>query len=534
MILAWLLLLTGLTLSAVAIYYSVVGLTAIFSAAVIPIIVMGTSLEVAKLVCASWLKANWERAPRYMKYYMIIAVAILMLITSMGIFGFLSKAHNDQNLVSGDVQSRIAIYDEKIKTAKENIESNRKQLKQMDEAVDQVMARSQDEKGADKANAIRKSQSRDRVALAKDIEANQKIVVQLNDEAAPIRAEVRKVEAEVGPIKYIAKFIYGEKGADENMLERAVTWIIVLIVKVFDPLAVIMLLGAQMTFAWARQEKQSGKVLMGPDGLITGFTPTSTEPKPEPVVKQEAVDQHDHKHDDPIECNKCGTVLVDAPGIGLYCPNKNCDVLDGWGIPEEESTPITVNWPFPSAEPNKEIEDRLWAESVANVPTHNYPTAVEEPKPKKERKPRKKKQTEEKENEPKSEEAITPKETTADETIQDTVTIKDAVQAPKAKKIRPARDLAKERKQAEILEAIIESTSAPSIVSASGTIGDSPIGTIMPPADNVPAKTGTVGAPLPGDEYYNKTDVDVKYQEEELKPTPRRSEAGGWFPNTKK
>jgi hypothetical protein len=295
-----------------------------------------------------------------------------------------------------------------------------------------------------------------------------------------------------------------------------------------------MLLGAQMTFAWARQEKQSGKVLMGPDGLITGFTPTSTEPKPEPVVKQEAVDQHDHKHDDPIECNKCGTVLVDAPGIGLYCPNKNCDVLDGWGIPEEESTPITVNWPFPSVEPNKEIEDRLWAESVANVPTHNYPTAVEEPKPKKERKPRKKKQTEEKENEPKSEEAITPKETTADETIQDTVTIKDAVQAPKAKKIRPARDLAKERKQAEILEAIIESTSAPSIVSASGTIGDSPIGTIMPPADNVPAKTGTVGAPLPGDEYYNKTDVDVKYQEEELKPTPRRSEAGGWFPNTKK
>ena len=254
MILAWLLLLTGLTISAVAIYYSVVGLTAIFSAAVIPIIIMGSALEVGKLVCASWLKANWERAPRFMKYYMITAVLVLMLITSMGIFGFLSKAHNDQNLVSGDVQSKIAIYDEKIKTAKENIESNRKQLKQMDEAVDQVMARSQDEKGADKANAIRKSQSRDRVALAKDIEANQKLVIQLNDEAAPIRAEVRKVEAEVGPIKYIAKFIYGEKGADENMLEQAVTWIIVLIVVVFDPLAVIMLLAAQMTFGWRKEE----------------------------------------------------------------------------------------------------------------------------------------------------------------------------------------------------------------------------------------------------------------------------------------
>ena len=123
MILAWLLLLTGLTISAVAIYYSVVGLTAIFSAAVIPIIIMGSALEVGKLVCASWLKENWERAPVYMKSYMITAVMILMLITSMGIFGFLSKAHNDQNLVSGDVQSKIAIYDEKIKTEKENIEA---------------------------------------------------------------------------------------------------------------------------------------------------------------------------------------------------------------------------------------------------------------------------------------------------------------------------------------------------------------------------------------------------------------------------
>jgi len=255
MILAYLLLLTGLTISAVAIYYSVVGLTAIFSAAAIPIIIMGSALEVGKLVCASWLKANWERAPRFMKYYMTIAVVVLMLITSMGIFGFLSKAHNDQTLVSGDVGSKIAIYDEKIKTAKDNIEANRKQLKQMDEAVDQIMGRSSDEKGADKANAVRKSQQRDRQSLAKDIEANQKIVVQLNDEAAPIRAEVRKVEAEVGPIKYIAAFLYGT-APNESMLEQAVTWIIILIVVVFDPLAVIMLLAAQMTFAWKKEQKE--------------------------------------------------------------------------------------------------------------------------------------------------------------------------------------------------------------------------------------------------------------------------------------
>lgn len=130
MILAYLLLLTGLTISAVAIYYSVVGLAAIFSAAMIPIIIMGSALEVGKLVCASWLKANWDRAPRLMKVYMTTAVIVLMLITSMGIFGFLSKAHSDQSLVSGDVIARISVYDEKIKTEKENIEANRKALKQ--------------------------------------------------------------------------------------------------------------------------------------------------------------------------------------------------------------------------------------------------------------------------------------------------------------------------------------------------------------------------------------------------------------------
>jgi len=306
MILAWLLLLTGLTISAVAIYYSVVGLTAIFSAAVIPIIVMGSALEVGKLVCASWLKANWTRAPAYMKYYMISAVIILMIITSLGIFGFLSKAHNDQNLVSGDVQSKIAIYDEKIKTARENIEANRKQLKQMDEAVDQVMGRSQDEKGADKAVSIRKNQSRDRVALAKDIEANQKLIATLNDQAAPIRAEVRKVEAEVGPIKYIAKFIYGEHGADENMLERAVTWIIILIVIVFDPLAVIMLLAAQMTFGWLREQKKAEGASIATESVRNIVVePTVTEPEEikQPLKFVDAgehpADTFEHEHTQP-------------------------------------------------------------------------------------------------------------------------------------------------------------------------------------------------------------------------------------------
>lgn len=254
MILAYLLLLTGLTISAVAIYYSVVGLAAIFSAAMIPIIIMGSALEVGKLVCASWLKANWERAPRLMKIYMTTAVIVLMLITSMGIFGFLSKAHSDQSLVSGDVIARISVYDEKIKTEKENIEANRKALGQMNEAVDQSMARSTTEQGANRAINVRQSQARERTRLQNEITASQKKIASLNEERAPIAAEVRKVEAEVGPLKYIAAFVYG--ATDETLLEKAVTWVIITIIVVFDPLAVIMLLAAQMTFGWRREEKE--------------------------------------------------------------------------------------------------------------------------------------------------------------------------------------------------------------------------------------------------------------------------------------
>lgn len=256
MILAFLLLLTGLTISAVAIYYSVIGLAAIFAAATIPIYIMGGSLEVAKLVCASWLKANWDRCPGFMKAYMTTAVVVLMIITSMGIFGFLSKAHTDQSLVSGDVVAKISVYDEKIKTERENIDAARKALAQMDAQVDQRLSRSDSETGAERAVQIRRQQQAERTRLQRDIVNAQSNISKLQAERAPIAAEVRKVEAEVGPIKYIAAFIYGDN-PDQNLLEKAVTWVIILIVAVFDPLAVIMLLAAQMTFGWLRDEKQS-------------------------------------------------------------------------------------------------------------------------------------------------------------------------------------------------------------------------------------------------------------------------------------
>ena len=259
MILAYLTLFSGLFISAIAIYYSVSGLTAIFAASVIPIIIMGTSLEVGKLVASVWLKQYWNEAPKLLRGYLLTAVAILMLITSMGIFGYLSKAHTDQSLVSGDVQSKIAVYDEKIKTERENIDASRKQLKQMDEAVDQVMARSTTEGGADKAVAIRRSQQKDRSRLLADITASQQKIAALNEQRAPIAAEVRKVEAEVGPIKYIAAFIYGDN-PDENVLEKSVRWVIILIVIVFDPLAVILLLASQYSFEYERKKKDDNEV----------------------------------------------------------------------------------------------------------------------------------------------------------------------------------------------------------------------------------------------------------------------------------
>ena len=256
MFLSYFTLLTALSLSVVAAWYSILGLTAIFASAVIPIIIMGGILEVAKVTVTVWLHEYWHRCRLLMKCYLVPAVFMLMVITSMGIFGFLSKAHTDQSLVSGDVQAKIAVYDEKIKLAKDNIDANRKALKQMDEAVDQVMGRSTDEKGADKAVQIRRAQQKERARLLAEIEAEQKKVIVFNEERAPIAAEVRKVEAEVGPIKYIAAFVYGDN-PDANILEKAVTWVIILIVIVFDPLAVIMLLAAQMTFGWLREEKHN-------------------------------------------------------------------------------------------------------------------------------------------------------------------------------------------------------------------------------------------------------------------------------------
>ena len=238
----YLLFAVALGLSAVAAYYAVVGLIAIFAAAVIPIAIMGSLLEASKLVVASWLYKNWKEIPILLKSYFTVALVVLMLLTSMGIFGFLSKAHLDQAIPTGDVQSKLALIDEKIKTEKENINASRKELSQLDAQLDQTISRTTDQGGTERAIQIRRNQQKDRNRILTEIGSAQTKIAKLNEERAPIASEVRKVEAEVGPIKYIAQVIYGD--ADTDLLEKAVRFVTILIVLVFDPLAVLMLVAA--------------------------------------------------------------------------------------------------------------------------------------------------------------------------------------------------------------------------------------------------------------------------------------------------
>ena len=252
MFLSYFTLFVALSLSAVAAWYSIIGLTAIFAAAVVPIIIMGGILEVAKITITVWLHEYWNRCRWLMKLYLVPAVALLMIITSMGIFGFLSKAHLDQAVPTGDVQAQVALLDEKINTQRDNIETARTALKQMDSQVNELLTRSVDDRGAERAVQIRRQQARERAALQADIAKSQAEIAALNQQRAPVAAELRKVEAEVGPIKYIAALIYGDD-PDANLLEKAVRWVIILLVVVFDPLAIMMVLAATESIKWRRE-----------------------------------------------------------------------------------------------------------------------------------------------------------------------------------------------------------------------------------------------------------------------------------------
>jgi hypothetical protein len=259
MILGFFTLLIAMAISGVAAYYSILGLVAIFAAAALPVIIMGSVLEAGKIMTAIWLHRNWDRANLAYKLYLVPSVIFLMLLTSLSVFGFLSKAHLDQAVPTSDVAAQIELVDTKIVTQRENINAARKVLTQMDGAVDAVLSRSNNEQGARNANNLRNQQAKDRTKLQDDIGKAQTEIAKLNEERAVIARDLRKIEAEVGPVKYVAALIYGDN-PDANLLERSVRWVIILIVAVFDPLAIVLILAGTKQMQWGMEAWRARRV----------------------------------------------------------------------------------------------------------------------------------------------------------------------------------------------------------------------------------------------------------------------------------
>jgi hypothetical protein len=243
---SYLILLVAIAISGVAAWYSIAGLMAIFSAASISIAVMGSVLEVGKLVTAFWLYQNWRTVPFLLKTYLTIAVVTLMLITSMGIFGYLSKAHIDQTLGNGDNTIQIVELESQISNEQRRIDDAKLVTSQLDAAV-QTLIKFDRIRGKDGAISVRESQLVERAALSGIISEASERIKQLRTSKNELAKEQLKFEAEVGPIRYVAEFIYGE--TNQQILEKAVRWVIITIIFVFDPLAVLLLIAANMSLS---------------------------------------------------------------------------------------------------------------------------------------------------------------------------------------------------------------------------------------------------------------------------------------------
>ncbi len=236
-------LLIALVLSSVAGWYSIIGLTAIFSASFWPIVIMGTTLEIGKVVTTAWLHRNWKIAPRSIRYYLTASVIVLMFITSMGIFGFLSKAHIEQTINTADNTVMIHQLDAKIERENKKINDADAVIDQLDNAV-KVLQDAQRLRGEDGAIAVRENQKEERDRLQAIIDTSMKTVDELQTQKAELSLEQTKLEAEVGPLKYIAELIYSD--ADKTQIEAAVRWVIIILVFVFDPLAILLLIAANI------------------------------------------------------------------------------------------------------------------------------------------------------------------------------------------------------------------------------------------------------------------------------------------------
>ena len=342
-------LFVALALSTVAEYYSIIGLTAIFAGAFVPVVIMGVTLGIAKIVTTVWLRKYWDRCGLTLKLYLVPSVIVLAFLTSMGIFGFLSRAHIEQGMPTGDIAAKVSLIDEKIKVQRDNIEVSRSALSQMDAQVNARLDRGGSEQGAERAVQIRRQQAKERATLQKDISTAQAEISKLNEERSPLASELRKVEAEVGPIKYIAAMIYGDN-ADNNTLEAAVRWVIIILVLVFDPLAIALVLAGNQSKEWDLEDEKDNEPKYEPDdGPITKdqidqITEVVKEELPEPaVIKDEVFSEETITVQKlVIDPHPIGWMYSPAPLVSPVTNEKTITPFDIDSITVDSMAPITV------------------------------------------------------------------------------------------------------------------------------------------------------------------------------------------------
>ena len=241
---------SAISISLIAAGYSILGLATLFAGAYVPIIAMGSALEVGKLVAASWLYHNWRRnIPKSLKTYLFTSIIVLVFITSVGIFGFLSKAHLDQVKPTAGNTEQIALIDKKIKQEEKIIERAEKTLAQLDKALDVYIDKEYVSRGLKERN----KQKEERDLLNKSIDESMAKIADLNNSKSSINIEQLKLEADVGPLKYVAELIYGDNAKDH--FDSAVRIIILILIFVFDPLAVLLLIAANISLRQWQQKR---------------------------------------------------------------------------------------------------------------------------------------------------------------------------------------------------------------------------------------------------------------------------------------
>ena len=244
--------LSAISISVIAAGYSIIGLATIFAGAYVPIIAMGSALEVGKLVAASWLYNNWrnELVPKTIKAYLTTAVIVLIFITSMGIFGFLSKAHLDSVQPQANFTIQTSLIDKQIQQEERNIQRAEKTLLQLDKSIEVYL----NNEYATRGLRERRKQEEERELLKLEIKTSTNKIAELYKEKSIIELDQQKIEAEVGPLKYIAELIYGENAKDH--FDEAVRYAILVLIFVFDPLAVLLLIAANISLRSRNLDKE--------------------------------------------------------------------------------------------------------------------------------------------------------------------------------------------------------------------------------------------------------------------------------------